>query len=76
MKKIIFLAATIFATANCIAQYSVYGTVQDSLSNPIVGATVRILNTYKGVSSDNNGNFRLNNLSAGNYQLEVSFVGY
>lgn len=76
MKKIIFLAATIFAAANCIAQYSVYGTVQDSLSNPIVGATVRILNTYKGVSSDNNGNFRLNNLSAGNYQLEVSFVGY
>ena len=76
MKKIIFLAATIFATANCIAQYSVYGTVQDSLSNPIVGATVRILNTYKGVSSDNNGNFQLNNLSAGNYQLEVSFIGY
>lgn len=76
MKKFIFLAATIFATANCIAQHSVYGTVQDSLSNPIVGATVRILNTYKGVSSDNNGNFRLNNLSAGNYQLEVSFIGY
>lgn len=76
MKKIIFLAATIFATANCIAQHSVYGTVQDSLSNPIVGATVRILNTYRGVSSDNNGNFRLNNLSAGNYQLEVSFIGY
>lgn len=76
MKKIIFLAATIFATANCIAQYSVYGTIQDSLSNPIVGATVRILNTYKGTSSDNNGNFRLNNLATGNYQLEVSFIGY
>jgi iron complex outermembrane receptor protein len=76
MKKIIFLAATIFATANCIAQYSVYGTVQDSLSNPIVGATVRILDTYKGASSDNNGNFRLNNLSSGNYSLEVSFIGY
>jgi iron complex outermembrane receptor protein len=76
MKKIIFLAATIFATANCIAQYSVYGTVKDSLSNPIVGATVRILDTYKGVSSDNNGNFRLNNLSSGNYSLEVSFIGY
>lgn len=76
MKKIIFLAATIFATANCIAQYSVYGTIQDSLSNPIVGATVRILNTYKGTSSDNNGNFKVNNLNTGSYQLEVSFIGY
>lgn len=76
MKKIIFLATTLFTTLNSIAQFSVYGTVQDSLSNPIVGATIRILNTYKGTSSDNNGNFRLNNLATGNYQLEVSFIGY
>ncbi len=76
MKKIIFLATTLFITLNSIAQYSVYGTIKDSLSNPVVGATIKILNSYKGTSTDNNGNFKLNNLNTGNYSLEISYIGY
>lgn len=76
MKKIIFLATTLFTTLNSIAQYSVYGTIQDSLSNPVVGATIKIVDTYKGVSSDNNGNYKINNLKPQSYQLEISYIGY
>ncbi len=76
MKKTIFLAITIATSINCIAQFSIFGTVKDSLSSPIIGATVRIAETYKGVASDNNGNYKLSNLKAGNYQIEVSFIGY
>lgn len=76
MKKIIFLATILFTSLNSFAQYSVYGTVQDSLSNPIVGATIKILDTYKGVASDNNGNYKINNIKTTSLQLEVSFIGY
>lgn len=76
MKKIIFLAIAIFAIQNCFAQFSIIGTISDSLKNPIPGTTIRIVNSNKGTATDNNGNFKLNSLSEGNYLLEISCIGY
>lgn len=76
MKKLFFLALTTGLSVNCFSQYTISGTIKDSLSNPVPGATVRISETYKGVHSDNNGFYKLKNLTEGDYQLEVSFVGY
>lgn len=76
MIKIIFLATTLFASAISFAQYSVYGTIQDSLATPIVGATVKIAETFKGTTSNNNGFFKLSNLKQETYVLEISFIGY
>jgi iron complex outermembrane receptor protein len=76
MKKVIFLAVIIASSVNCIAQFSISGTVKDSLSHPIIGATVRIAETFKGVFTDNNGKYKLSNLKEGDYIIEVSFIGY
>jgi len=76
MKKIIFLTVALAFSVNCFSQFSISGTVKDSLSNPITGATIRITKTFKGVFSDNNGAYQLKNLAAGNYDIEVSFIGY
>lgn len=76
MKKIILLALTIVSTINCFAQFSVSGNVQDTTSNAVVGSTVKIVNTYKGVFTDNNGHYQLSNLKNGDYTIEVSFIGY
>lgn len=76
MKKIIFLATVLFTSLNSFAQVSVYGTIQDSLLNPIVGATIKIVETYKGVSSDNNGAYKISNIKTNTLQLEISFIGY
>ena len=76
MKKIFFLTLAAGLSINCVAQFSISGTVKDSLSQSVVGATVRITETYKGVFTDNKGKYKLSNLKEGSYLVEVRSVGY
>jgi iron complex outermembrane receptor protein len=76
MKKIMFLATIMLAAASSFAQFSIYGTIKDSSANPVVGATIKITDTYKGTFSDNNGYFKLNNLDTSSYIIEISYIGY
>ncbi len=76
MKKLFFLTLAAGFSVSCFAQFSISGTVKDSSSQSVVGATIRVAETYKGVYSDNNGRYKLSNLKEGDYILEVSFVGY
>ena len=71
-----FLAISMLVYTSVFAQFSISGTVKDSLLNPIVGATIKIADTYKGTFSDNNGYFKLNNLDTSTYVIEVSYIGY
>ena len=58
------------------AQYALKGLVLDANSSePIPYAHIK-LNDENGVVSDKDGRFEINELHAGTYQLEVSFVGY
>lgn len=76
MKKLFFLTLAAGFSVNCFAQFSISGIVKDSTSQSVVGVTVRIAETYKGVFTDNNGGYKLSNLKNGNYVVEVSYVGY
>lgn len=71
-----FLAISMLAAASSFAQISIYGTIKDSSANPVVGATIKIADTYKGTFSDNNGYFQLNNLDTSTYVIEVSYIGF
>lgn len=71
-----FLATTMLAAASSFAQFSIYGTIKDSSANPVVGATIKITDTYKGTFSDNNGYFKINNLDTSTYVIEISYIGY
>jgi hypothetical protein len=60
-------------------QQTVRGTIIDQDSQtPIVGASVMIVdsNPIIGSLTDENGNYRLNNVPIGRITLKVSFVGY
>ncbi len=52
------------------------GTVVDENNNPLVGASVFLLPVNRGKITDSNGDFIINNLSQGNYTIEISFVSY
>ena len=56
------------------AQQNISGTVSDSAGVPIPGATVLVLDTNNGVTTDFDGNFSIM-ASAGDV-LSVSYVGY
>lgn len=54
----------------------VLGRVIDKNAEPVVGASVYLLNTARGVLTNSSGSFALNNLKAGKYVLQVSAVGF
>ena len=50
--------------------------VEFETSQPLPGATVRILELNKGMTADNAGYYHFTGLRAGKYTLQVSFVSY
>jgi iron complex outermembrane receptor protein len=75
MKKVFFLTVAIVFSLHCFSQNSISGTIKDSLSNPIPGATIRVADTYKGTVSDNNGFYLLKNLPE-QFELIISCIGF
>ena len=67
----------IMSQQNIFAQFSIRGTVTDQTTQEtIAGANAILTGTFRGTTSDNQGNFNIENLREGNYQLRISFVGY
>ena len=57
------------------AQNTVKGTVVDKEQIPIIGATVVVVGTQTGTTTDIDGRFTLPNVKAGS-ELQISFIGY
>ncbi|MGD1947874.1 MAG: TonB-dependent receptor domain-containing protein [Croceivirga sp.] len=54
----------------------IFGTVLDNLGAPVAGASVYLEGTEKGAQTDFDGNFRIQNVTPGSYNLIASYVGY
>ncbi|MEM9887064.1 MAG: TonB-dependent receptor [Bacteroidota bacterium] len=55
---------------------SIQGTVQSELGEKLSNVNVVLKNTDRGTFTDNEGNFKIDNLAAANYTLEISYVGF
>ncbi|MEZ4963185.1 MAG: TonB-dependent receptor [Saprospiraceae bacterium] len=56
---------------------SIRGAITDALTNePILFANLLVLNTDKGATSDENGNYEITGLAPGLYDVRASYVGY
>jgi Fe(3+) dicitrate transport protein len=55
---------------------AVQGKVLDKALNPIEGVSVYLSGTVRGVQSDQNGNYILKDIPAGNYDLKTNLMGY
>ena len=72
----LLLSAAVFAQS---PTQTIRGTVIDKQSEtPLVGATVILVNSnpLKGVTTDIDGNFRLEQVPVGRQELKVSYIGY
>lgn len=75
MKTIFTLVIMMLAAVNFVfTQSSISGTVVDE-TGPLTGVTVTIEGTSIGTITDLEGKYVLNNLSAGEYTLEFTFIG-
>ncbi|HDZ58756.1 MAG TPA: TonB-dependent receptor, partial [Ignavibacteriales bacterium] len=78
MKKII-VSILLFISSVVIAQQTgnLEGTVIDAKTgDTLPGVNVILKGTYYGAATDINGKFRINNISAGNYNIAFSLIGY
>lgn len=81
MKRTVFSIIYLLATAICMSAYTVSGTVSDPDGEPLISASLRLLNAkdsvaVKGTTADVDGKFSINNVNRGSYILEASYVGY
>jgi len=77
MKPLLFLLTFLTVTFYSNAQQgTLSGKVKDKLTGePIIGATVAIAGTSKGVATDFNGDYTIS-LDAGTYKVNISYVSY
>lgn len=79
MKKFfLFINLMLFGIASSYAQKgSITGTVKDAKNREtLIGCSVLIQGTNKGVITDFDGKFTFKNVAPGNYNLVVSYVSY
>lgn len=73
--KIFFLALTLCFISKLAFAQTLEGSIKSQSGEGIAFANIRVLNTSIGTTADRDGHFILT-LSAGNYQLAVSAVGF
>ncbi len=77
MKKLLFFFIMLFANLIFSQENgAISGVITDESEIPIPGATVQIANLGKGIITDFDGKFTIDNIPAGNYTMIVSYVGY
>ncbi len=77
MKISIHFLFLLFIPFSVSGQYYLSGKIIDEKTNdPIYGATVLIHDLKKGIMTDSTGQFRIDEIPAGKYLLEVRFIGY
>lgn len=77
MLKSLFTAVLSACFIVAQAQFTLSGTVRDAQSNdPLVNATVQLLENNQNSLTDPLGQFSFSNLNAGSITLRIRFVGY
>lgn len=73
--KLFFLFLLVLATAIIQAQIRVSGTVSDQNNDPLIGVTVKVVDTNVGTITDLNGKYTIS-VPAGKNSLEFSYTGF
>lgn len=77
MYKIFYIITALVFTTFAYSQNTVQGKISDlDTGQPIFGATIFFPQLEKSAMTGVEGNFRINNISPGNYQMVISSLGY
>lgn len=76
MRYLLILTTFLFAQMSGFSQFTLSGKVTDKNQKPLAGASVIVKGTYLGVTTKATGEFQLKNLKEGEYNIQVSFIGY
>jgi outer membrane receptor for ferrienterochelin and colicins len=74
--KNLLLILMLFSEHLFAQTFSVSGKVTDSLNNPLLRVNIVVLENGKGAATNLDGEYIIENLSPGTYNLEFSIIGY
>ena len=76
-RQLIMLLVILFAGGqSLVAQGAIAGKITDEYGEPMIGATVFVIGTYKGAISDENGKFTIADVKQGDYSVRITYVGF
>ena len=77
LRSLFILILSIAFAFSSSAQGTLTGVITDKGTNEgLIGATVLLIGTYKGASTDINGKYTIAGIKPGDYSVRVSYVGY
>jgi len=76
MKRFFFMLLLQCTAIFSFGQFSVSGIVKNEAGEPLPGAHVVLNNNYRGMPAGEDGRFQFTKMKVGNYELQVSFIGY
>lgn len=77
MKQVIrLLIVLILPCSVALAAGTLKGTITDENGESLIGAEIIVLGTYRGASTDMDGNYQVDNLPVGSHDIQVSMLGY
>src|SRR4051794_4747044 len=75
-KLLFILSFILLSVLTSFAQNTISGRIVDEKAAPIAGATVTVKNGKASTRTDDNGVFRLNNITESNVLLVITHVSY
>lgn len=76
-RRVLFSVLLLGCTAVFVSAGIIKGTIKDKANgDPLIGATIQIINTTTGAIAGLDGNFELAGIQPGVYGVEVKYVGY
>ena len=72
----LILLIIVFLSGNFYSQYSLSGKIIDNNGEPVIGTSVFLKESASGSSSDINGQYSIENIEKGTYNLIISIVGF
>src|SRR3954471_2473464 len=81
MNKILLLFFVLITSTGFAQKFTIKGQVTDTLSGPMPSATVMLMNPKDSslvnfTATDVKGFFEMKNVSKGDFQVKVTFVGF
>lgn len=76
MKNLLFLFTLLTVWGSVQGQTLITGQVTDEAGNPLAGANVVIAETRQGAAADDTGLYKIEAVTAGDYTVVASFIGY
>ncbi|MFT6872067.1 MAG: iron complex outermembrane receptor protein [Roseivirga sp.] len=77
MRKIIVMSALLLTSVSVFAQYTIKGKVTDAENGQALqGVNVLLVNSTRGMPTNEQGEFYLNDLAAREYKLVIRMIGY